>query len=404
MTRGRCLMPTMATTTTTRTGRTTTVHGKPHVGGGRGAGAAVSATTFPLTVASSRVKRTTTRRLPRIEGGFGFGFGRLAAVGVSSSSSSSSSSSARDAAENVVVSLGSEKDDDGGVDESEIWGNQRNAAEATTPRRKARTRAEREASAESYEWSAWASSCGVTSIAITATYFRILREVDVNGGVFPVAELVAQLALIAGAAVGMEFYARYAHKHLWHGSWWSMSSKYRREWNKPIWLLHESHHLPREGAFEANDVFALVNGVPAFALCAYGFFTPGVFGGLCFGAGLGITLYGIAYMYVHDGLVHKRFPTGPLGKLPLMRKIAAGHTIHHTEAFEGVPWGLFLGIQELEAVPGGIAELDKVVAAAERKDARDEQERLARETVGLVTQGEHIPSMKEAPQCKLPDT
>lgn len=76
---------------------------------------------------------------------------------------------------------------------------------------------------------------------------------DVNGGLFPVAELVAQLALIAGAAVGMEFYARYAHKHLWHASWWSMSSKYRREWNKPIWLLHESHHLPREGAYEAND-------------------------------------------------------------------------------------------------------------------------------------------------------
>ena len=50
----------------------------------------------------------------------------------------------------------------------------------------------------------------------------------------------------------------------------------------------------------------------------------GLFGGLCFGAGLGITLFGIAYMYVHDGLVHKRFPTGPLGKLPLLRKIAAG--------------------------------------------------------------------------------
>ena len=30
------------------------------------------------------------------------------------------------------------------------------------------------------------------SIAITATYFRILREVDVNGGVFPVTELVAR--------------------------------------------------------------------------------------------------------------------------------------------------------------------------------------------------------------------
>jgi len=325
---------------------------------------------------------------------------RRDAVGVNNDSSSSSSSSSSSRARGFAASAR-----EGGVEEgeTEIWGGQRNASETKTPRRKARTRAEREASAESYEWSAWASSCGVTSIAITATYFRILREVDVNGGVFPVAELVAQLALIAGAAVGMEFYARYAHKHLWHGPWWSMTSKYRREWNRPIWLLHESHHLPREGAFEANDVFALVNGVPAFALCAFGFFNPGVFGGLCFGAGLGITLYGIAYMYVHDGLVHKRFPTGPLGKLPLMRKIAAGHTIHHTEAFEGVPWGLFLGIQELEAVEGGIEELNKVVAAAERKEQRDEEMADKRETVGLVTQGAHIPSEKEAPACKLPD-
>jgi beta-carotene 3-hydroxylase len=85
----------------------------------------------------------------------------------------------------------------------------------------------------------------------------------------------------------------------------------------------------------------------------------------------------------------------------LLRKIAAGHTIHHTEAFEGVPWGLFLGIQELEAVPGGLDELNKVVAAAERKEQRDEQDNRA--SVGLVTQGTHIPSQKEAPACVLPD-
>ena len=96
----------------------------------------------------------------------------------------------------------------------------------------------------------------------------------------------------------------------------------------------------RARVFEANDVFALVNGVPAFALCAFGFFKPGVFGGLCFGAGLGITLYGIAYMYVHDGLVHKRFPTGPLGKLPLIVKSPPGTRIHHTEAFEGRSLGV----------------------------------------------------------------
>ncbi len=41
------------------------------------------------------------------------------------------------------------------------------------------------------------------------------------------------------------------------------------------------------------------------ALCAYGFLTPNMTGGLCFGAGLGITLFGIMYMFVHDGLVHR---------------------------------------------------------------------------------------------------
>ena len=91
---------------------------------------------------------------------------------------------------------------------------------------------------------------------------------DVGGvSVFPTAELFAQLALIAGAAVGMEFYARFAHKYLWHDGWWSMPMKYRKDWNKKIWLLHESHHLPREGAFEANDIFAVANGVlPQLAL------------------------------------------------------------------------------------------------------------------------------------------
>ncbi|CAL6286366.1 unnamed protein product [Bathycoccus prasinos] len=285
------------------------------------------------------------------------------------------------------------------------------------------------------EWAALISSCGVTSIAITATYFRLLRSYnlmdDVGGvSVFPTAELFAQLALIAGAAVGMEFYARFAHKYLWHDVWWSMPMKYRKDWNKKIWLLHESHHLPREGAFEANDIFAVANGVPAFVLCSYGFFTPGVYGGLCFGAGLGITLFGIAYMYVHDGMVHKRFPTGPLGKLPWLRRVAAAHTIHHTEQFQGAPWGLFLGEDELSKHPGGIAELDKVCLANDRADKRREMECLAAgfsnaeqcdvpihlsvgsskddylvvsqdETELGIKAGLHIPSQIESPQCVI---
>ena len=66
--------------------------------------------------------------------------------------------------------------------------------------------------------------------------------------------------------VGMEMWARYAHKALWHDF-------------EPGWRLHKSHHVPRLGAFEDNDVFAIINAVPAMGLCAYGFLTPNVIGG-----------------------------------------------------------------------------------------------------------------------------
>lgn len=126
---------------------------------------------------------------------------------------------------------------------------------------------------------------------------------------------------------------------------------------EPGWSLHASHHAPRVGPFEANDIFAVVNAVPAIALCAYGFFTPTMSGGLAFGTGLGITIFGMMYMFVHDGLVHKRFPVGPLADVPYLRRVAAAHKLHHAEKYKGVPWGLFLGPQELEAV-GGKEELD----------------------------------------------
>lgn len=154
----------------------------------------------------------------------------------------------------------------------------------------------------------------------------------------------------------MEAWARYAHRALWHDY-------------EPGWALHKSHHEPRVGPFEANDVFAVMNAVPAMGLCLYGFLTPTLAGSLCFGAGLGITLFGISYMFVHDGLVHKRFPVGPIARLPAMRRVVAAHKLHHSEKYGGVPWGLFLGPQELEAIGAG-PDLDRLVAEMEAGDAR----------------------------------
>lgn len=187
------------------------------------------------------------------------------------------------------------------------------------------------------------STFGITSMAVMAVYYRFYWQME--GGEVPFSEMFGTFALSIGAAVGMEFWARWAHKALWHAS---------------LWNMHESHHRPREGPFELNDVFAIINAVPAIALMSYGFFHKGLVPGLCFGAGLGITVFGMAYMFVHDGLVHKRFPVGPIANVPYFRRVAAAHQLHHSDKFNGVPYGLFLGPRELEKV-GGLEELEKEI-------------------------------------------
>eukprot|EP00271_Cylindrocystis_brebissonii_P000999 TRINITY_DN11234_c0_g1_i1.p1 TRINITY_DN11234_c0_g1~~TRINITY_DN11234_c0_g1_i1.p1 ORF type:complete len:416 (-),score=51.52 TRINITY_DN11234_c0_g1_i1:986-2233(-) len=208
---------------------------------------------------------------------------------------------------------------------------------------------QRKSERATYLWAAVASSVGFSSLAGGAVVYRFMSQMQ-SGGEIPYAEILGTLALAVGAAVGMEFWARWAHKALWHAS---------------LWHMHESHHRPRDGPFELNDVFAIVNAAPAIALMAYGFLHAGIVPGLCFGAGLGITIFGMAYMFVHDGLVHRRFPVGPVAQVPYFQKVAAAHQLHHADKFEGVPYGLFLGPQELEEV-GGLADLEEVLAARKR--------------------------------------
>ncbi|GAU18247.1 hypothetical protein TSUD_175890 [Trifolium subterraneum] len=112
------------------------------------------------------------------------------------------------------------------------------------------------------------SSSGVTSMAILAVYYRFSWQMEGSGEI-PWSEMFDTFALSVCATVGMEFWARWAHKALWHAS---------------LWHMHESHHRPREGPFELNDVFAIINVVPAIALLSFGFFNKGLLPGLCFGA------------------------------------------------------------------------------------------------------------------------
>lgn len=202
--------------------------------------------------------------------------------------------------------------------------------------------ATRKSERHAYFFAAVASSVGITSMTAAAVYYRFVWQMQ--GAQIPYTEIFGTFALAVGATVGMEFWARWAHRALWHAS---------------LWHMHESHHRPREGPFELNDVFAIINAIPAIALMAYGFFNKGFVPGLCFGAGLGITVFGMAYMFVHDGLVHRRFPVGPIADVPYLLKVAAAHQLHHADKFNGVPYGLFLGPKELEEV-GGHDELEKL--------------------------------------------
>ncbi|PNX90493.1 beta-carotene hydroxylase, partial [Trifolium pratense] len=65
------------------------------------------------------------------------------------------------------------------------------------------------------------SSFGVTSMAILAVYYRFSWQME-GGGEVPWSEMFGTFALSVGAAVGMEFWARWAHKVLWHASLWHM--------------------------------------------------------------------------------------------------------------------------------------------------------------------------------------
>ncbi|KMZ58405.1 Beta-carotene hydroxylase 2 [Zostera marina] len=179
-------------------------------------------------------------------------------------------------------------------------------------------------------------SVGLISLDIMIIYLRFWWKMD-NGGEISIWEIAGSFFASVGAAVGMELWSRWVHKTLWHA---------------PMWQIHKSHHRPREGAFELNDVFAVMNSFPAIVLISIGYFNSGLLPALCFGSGVGITLVGIAYVLVHDGMVHRRFPVGPIAGIPYLRLVASAHRIHHSEKFNGVPFGFFLGPKELEQVMG----------------------------------------------------
>eukprot|EP00879_Flechtneria_rotunda_P021381 GHRR01022536.1.p1 GENE.GHRR01022536.1~~GHRR01022536.1.p1 ORF type:complete len:203 (+),score=42.28 GHRR01022536.1:302-910(+) len=98
-----------------------------------------------------------------------------------------------------------------------------------------------------YKVSAIAAASGVSALAVLATYYKFSHHLTGLEAAFPWKDMIGTLALVVGGVVGMEMWARWAHRALWHDF-------------QPGWALHKSHHEPRIGPFEVGSLDAVQDG------------------------------------------------------------------------------------------------------------------------------------------------
>lgn len=117
------------------------------------------------------------------------------------------------------------------------------------------------------------------------------------------------IAVVLLAVAGMELFAWSMHKYVMHG------------WG---WAWHRDHHEPHDGVLERNDLYAVV-----FGTIVVGMFTVGyLYAEWLWWAALGITIYGVIYALIHDGLVHQRlFRWTP--KRGYAKRLVQAHRLHH---------------------------------------------------------------------------
>jgi len=110
----------------------------------------------------------------------------------------------------------------------------------------------------------------------------------------------------------MEGFTWVVHKYVMHGF---------------LWSLHRDHHdHSNDPPLEKNDYFFVIFAIPAIALMYIG--TMNDFN-IWFYIGIGITLYGMSYFFVHDIFIHQRIKFLKDTKNPYLLAIRRAHKQHH---------------------------------------------------------------------------
>lgn len=124
--------------------------------------------------------------------------------------------------------------------------------------------------------------------------------------------VLVNIFTVLAAFLAMEGVAWFTHKYIMHGL---------------LWTLHKDHHKKESsGFFEHNDFFFLIFAIPGIIALYMGSTNDYNY---LFWIGLGITLYGMAYFFVHDIFIHQRFKVLRNSENPYFKALRRAHKMHH---------------------------------------------------------------------------
>lgn len=106
--------------------------------------------------------------------------------------------------------------------------------------------------------------------------------------------------------------------------------------------LHASHHRRGTDRFELNDLYPVIFASVTVLAMAAGVTWPSLH--VMFTVGIGVTLYGMAYLFVHDLYIHRRL--GRLPQVAVLDRLKAAHRIHHL--YGGEPYGMLVPVVPAE--------------------------------------------------------
>lgn len=93
-----------------------------------------------------------------------------------------------------------------------------------------------------------------------------------------------------------------------------------------LWYLHKDHHQKESGFFEKNDAFFLIFAIPSWLCIMLGLMEKLYW---LASVGFGIALYGLAYLLVHDIIIHQRFKWFSRSNSRYVKAIRWAHKMHH---------------------------------------------------------------------------